>query len=195
MVVKGVLLGSEMLRNIHHYSFPDYVPGDSAKQSFVDEFDQNMKTRFQALYSDEVSIASYGLRRVDSASQPEDDIVPTNGAWDGTATASLLPTQSSALITWKAFTTFPRSTRSYLFPFTQAALEVSGLITSAAITSMTAYGGDILEIVIPGQNNAVKVAVKYTGDPRTVTSENVVTAVFTNSNWATQRGRRRGVGA
>lgn len=195
VVIKATLLGSEILRNIHHYEFPDYIPGEAAKQSFVDEFDSNLKTRLQSAFSEEVTVNSYGLRRVDITSQPEDDIVATNGSWSGSDVGALLPTQVAALITWKAFTTYPRSTRTYLFPFTINALSQAGLIGAAELSSMLGYGGDILEIVIPGQANATKQAVKFTGSPPIVLSANPVESVLTNSNWATQRRRRRGVGA
>lgn len=195
VVVKGLLLGSEQLRNIHHYEFPGYVPGLAARQSFVDEFDGNLKTRLQTHLSDQVDILSYGLRRVDIADQPEEERTPTAGTWSGTGSSDLLPTQVSALITWKAFTAYPRTTRTYVFPMGENASNADGLIASTVVTALQGYGGDILTITIPGQDDAVKVAVKYTAVPRIILSSNTVETVSVAESWATQRRRRRGVGA
>ena len=183
------------MRNVHHYEFAGYVPSDTELQEFVDNFDSALKTRLQSRIKSNASVDAYDVRRVDVGDLPTVEFIPTAGAWNGTDTGNLLPSQCAALITFKALTPFPRSTRTYVWGLTANALAAGGLVGSGTVTDLTNFGNDILEISVTGQLNPDKVAVAYSGDPRAVTSWNEVTNVTVTDVWATQRRRRRGVGA
>lgn len=195
IVQKGDFKDLDQLRNVHHYEFPGYVPVTTELQEAVDALDAAYKSNLQATFSDTVDFEKYGVRRVDIGGLPEADFVATAGSWSGTDGLAPLPTQVSALVSFKAPTVFPRGSRMYLYPFTEGANNTNGLIDSIKLTAMLAAGSAMLTLVITAQPDATKMAVKYSGTPRAVTASNLLTTVFVNSNWATQRRRRRGVGA
>lgn len=195
VTVKGTLSGSGALRNVAHYLFPDYDPDSTQKLAFVNELDSKIKNRLQTLFHTGVQVNTYGMRRVDSPNQPEIDVTPTAGAWFGTLAGNQLPEMNSALVTWKAFAQFPRTTRTYMFPFSVAASTSTAGLTAGALTQLNSYATDMLNIVVSGAATAQKVAVKFTGTPRVVTSFNVVTAAAVAGRFRTQRRRRLGVGA
>lgn len=194
VVVKGLLQSSGALRNITHYTFPDYDPDSTEKQAFVDEFDSKFKNRLRAHFHPNVQVASYGLRRVDTGNLPEEQIVPTAGAWVGTSAGNQLPEMNCVMVTWKAAAAFPRSQRSYLFPMSVGAVTADGGVLAAVLTNANLWGTDARTIVVTGAASALKVAVQYSGTPRVVTSFNVVTSSATAGRWRTQRARRLGVG-
>ena len=195
VTVKGEISGVSQVRNVHHYEFPDYVPTQANRQTFIDAFDSDLKTRLQSIFSTRVEIQGYDMRRVDIAEQPTLPMTATGGSWVGTASGHTLPAQVAGLVTFKAETAFPRSTRTYLFSFSEENNNEDGEVGATAQSAMTAWGGDILTIVIPGETSAVKVAVEYTAAPRIVADANVVQNVSVSSGrFATQRRRRVGVG-
>lgn len=194
IVVKGDLNDDSQLRNVHHYDFPSYVPNTTEIQEAVDAIDGYYKTRLQAIFSDNVDFEAYDVRRVDLANLPAVQFVATAGSWSGSSAIDQMPAQVSALVTFKAQTVFPRTSRAYLFPFTENVSTNDGRILSSTLTSMLNWGLDMLTLPITGQTDAVKVAVKYTGTPPVVTSSNAISTVSTHNNWATQRRRRPGVG-
>lgn len=195
VVIKGRYGEGNQLRNIRHYEFPDYTPSEAEAQEFVDNLDDDLKDYLQGFFNNDVHIDSYGLRRVDIAEQPEADIVPTAGAWDGTNSADNLAAQLCGLVTWKAFSTYPRTARNYMFPFTETNNSASGLPDATVQAAMLGYADDSMSIVITGQENAHAVTVQYGSDPRAVVDYNILTTVAVASFWATQRRRRPGVGA
>ena len=194
IAVKGTFDSSEQLRNIHHYEFAGYVPSDTELQEFVDNFDAVYKQR-QSNFHQLVTFNAYDVRRVDVGDLPTIEYVPTAGSWSGGATQDAMPPQSCALVTWKAQTVYPRSTRSYLFPFGEASNSSGGQLLAGTLDTLTIWAANLLEITITGQLNADKVAVEYGGTPRVVVAFNEVSLVIVSKEWATQRRRRRGVGS
>lgn len=182
------------LRNIHHYEFFGYTPDTAELQEAVDAIDTNYKSNLQSDFVNDISFYGYDVRRVDVGDLPTVEFTATAGTWSGTNVNDPLPTQVSALVTWKAPTTFPRTTRSYLFPMGEIANDSSGNIAAAQITRNAAFGDDMRTLSITGQIDADKVAVQYGGTPRAVTAHNDVLSVVAAPIWATQRRRRPGVG-
>lgn len=182
------------LRNIHHYEFFGYVPDATQLQEFVDGVDSVYKTDVLAYYPNEITVYGYDVRRVDIGDLPTVEFLATAGSWTGSSGATPLPTQNAALTTFKAPTTFPRTTRTYHFPFSEAALDTTGELETVVQTGLNTWGNNMLEISITGGLNADKVAVSYGGDPRAVTDDNEVETVSTSKVYATQRRRRKGVG-
>lgn len=186
--------GPNALRNIHHYEFPGYVPTAAELQEFVD----GLATAYAGVIAhmaDDITLSSFEVRRVDVGDLPTEEITPDG--WPvtgGSAASAMLPPQVAALVTWKAPTTFPRSTRTYLFPFAASVLSPTGTIALAARTAMEVFAADLEEIEVTGQVDAQKVAVQYGGDPRAVVASNIVFATPIDSVFATQRSRRYGVG-
>jgi len=195
VVVKGTWRATNQLRNILHYEFPGYIPNSTELQDFVDNLDDDYKDYLRIHFSEEVAFSRYGLRRVDIAEQPEAELVPTAGTWSGTAASNELPGQLSAMFTVKAFTAYPRSTRTFLFPFTTGAVNTDGLLDSAVVTAIVGFANDHITVAVTGQSSSQRVAVEYGGDPRAVVDYNVVETVVVPTAFRTQRRRRRGVGS
>ena len=194
VVTRGQLGGVSILRNVAHYEFAGYVPSASEIQEFVDGLDDTYKTHLRSSFHTYVTIQGYGMRRVDVADQPESVVVPTNGSWAGTNATNMLPAFCSLLVTFKATTTFPRTTRTYLFPMGVSMNGVGGDPTATALANAGSWAASVLEISITGQTDADKVAVRYSGDPRAVTDENDVTSWLANPLWSPLRSRKTGVG-
>lgn len=195
IVVKGKAYDSEELRNIHHYEFFNYVPETSQLQELVDGIDTAYKSNLQTAFHDEIDFYEYDVRRVDVGDQPTRTFTATAGTWSGSSTADAIPSQVSAMVTFKALTAFPRSTRTYLFPFGANQLNSDGTVTSGAVNAMKDWADDMLEITITGGLNADKQAVKYGGDPRAVTDSNDLSQRSVKNVYATQRRRKVGVGS
>jgi hypothetical protein len=98
------------------------------------------------------------------------------------------------LVTWKAPTAFPRSTRTYLFPFVVATGSPGGAINLPQQTAAGVFQLALEQLAITAQPDAQKVAVQYGGVPRVVTASNIVFASPITNIFATQRSRRYGVG-
>lgn len=194
IVTKASWDSVEQFRNVHHYEFAGYVPDTSQLQEAVDELDAGYKTNLQGHFVNEVQVYGYDVRRVDLGNQPAVEYEPTAGAWNGTVTGNPLPSQISPLVTFKALSTFPRTTRTYLFPVSNADGSTKGTPTQTLLDSMEAWADDILELDITGGLNADKTAVKYGGSPRAVTDNNEVTVIKCAEVFATQRRRKLGVG-
>lgn len=193
VVVKGSYPGNQ-LRNIMHYTFPDYIPNSTELQEFVDGLDSDYKTSLQTYFHTSVTFSSYELRRVDVANLPSTELTPSAGSWSGNGAADRLPMQNCLLVTAKAPTVFPRTVRTFMFPMTENDNTGSGQPSSTVQSAGLNWGGNILTIPITGQADALRVAVKYTGTPRVVSSFNVVQTVVVSGNWATLRSRKAGVG-
>lgn len=180
-------------RNVIHYEFPSYVPTTGELQEAVDELDGDYKTGFQAIWPNEFGMDQYEARRVDLPDLPSAFFTATAGTWIGTASQDLLPLQTALLVTWKAPTAFPRTTRSYLPAGTEADNDTQGDPNPALITIANAFAVAVINLSITAQVDARKVAVKYTGTPRSVTTSNTIVTFVTKTVWASVRKRRIGI--
>lgn len=194
-VVKGRDAEGNELRNIHHYDFANYVPDTAQLQSAVDDFDGKYKTNLQGLLHEDIEIYAYDVRRVDTGNLPSNEFVPTAGAWNGTGGTNRMPNQTSALVTFRAQSAFPRTTRTYLFPFTENSNNALGRVDASTISTLQTWANSILSVDVTGGTNGDKVAVEYGGDPRIVVDDNEIETVSTTNIWATQRRRKPGVGS
>lgn len=194
VVVKASEGAGDQYRNVHHYQFFNTVPSTTALQELVDGIDAAYKTNLQANISDSVTFDAYDVRRVDLGDYPTIEYVATNGTWSGTNTNDPLPHQVAALVLFKALTPYPRSTRTYLFGFTEGGNASNGRIESGLVTNLEDWADDMFTIETEETFDPDKVAVQYGGDPRVVVDENDVTQRTVRAVWATQRRRRRGVG-
>ena len=194
IVTKGRDSESNEFRNVHHYEFFSYVPTTVQLQEAIDAIDTAYKSNLQLQFDSGVEFYAYDVRRVDLGNLPTVEFQPTAAAWFGTAAGDRIPNQVAALCTWKAQTTFPRTTRSYLFPFGEGSNNAIGRWQTSTLTDIIDFGDDMLELVITGDLNADKQAVEYSGTPRIVSSANDVTEVVVTNKPATQRRRRPGVG-
>lgn len=194
VTLKGQTNDDIQLRNIHHYEFASYVPTNTQLQEAVDAIDAAYKSNLQATFTDNCDFNAYDVRRVDTADLPTIEFIATAGAWSGSDVADPNPSQLAAMCTWKAPTTFPRSTRSYLFPFTVTFVNTIGRIDAAEVGNVEDFADDMFSLVITGGADAVKVAVQYTGDPRAVTASNPVETRIVTNIYRTQRRRTAGVG-
>lgn len=181
-------------RNIHYYEFFNYVPTTTELQEAVDAIDTAYKSRLQTFFADDVTFTGYVVRRLDVGGLPGSDFTATAGNWSGTNTNDPLPTQVAALVTWKAQTTYPRSTRSFIGGLTEANNGTDGKIQSGLITALENFASDMLSLAITAQVDADKVAVTISGTPPAVTDHNDVSTYSATPIWATQRRRRLGVG-
>lgn len=194
LVVKADYNDAIQLRNIHHYEFSGYVPDATQLQEFVDGVDAAYKSNLQTIFNQLVDFNVYGVRRVDIGEQPEDEVVATAGGWTGQNTANSMPTHLAAIVSFKAPTAYPRSCRTYLFPFSEDTNDANGTLTAGAMVSMVNWGDDMLEIAITAGSNAVKVAAEYAGTPRVVSDSNQVVTVTATQTWGTMRKRKPGIG-
>ena len=194
LVVKARFGGSDEYRNVHHYEFFSYVPDVAQQQELVDGVDTAYRTYMETHYSNSLTVYEYDLRRVDIADQPTLTYTATGGAWFGDETSEALPTQDCALSTFKALSTFPRTSRTYHFPMGEVANVGGGTVQSGVITNMELWGNAMLEIDITGALNADKQAVRYGGNPRVVVAHNDLTIATADNVFATQRRRKRGKG-
>lgn len=182
------------MRNVHHYEFAGYVPTGPELEEFVQGLADRFEEFIRPLLAASISLESFEVRRVDIGDQPGQEVIPDGWPIVGTAGNLLLPPQVSALVTWKAPTAYPRSTRTYMFPFTTTNLSAGGTIVLGARTALDNWALVMEQVEVTGQPDAQKVAVQYAGDPRVVVASNLVFAQPTGSVWATQRSRRFGVG-
>lgn len=181
-------------RNVHHYEFPGYVPSTVQLQEVVDGLDVIYRTHLQGSFHSGLEVYGYDVRRVDLGDLPTLLFTPTAGAWVGSAAGDPLPPMVSGLVSFKAATEFPRTSRTYLFTIAEGANTAQGIVGAGTVTAMTDWGNSILDIFVTGAADAVKVAVRYGGDPRVVVASNPLTTVVANAIWASQRRRRQGVG-
>lgn len=195
VVLNGQIGSGPFVNNVHHYEFPGYIPDATEIQEFVDNVDAAYKSNLQGYFWENLHFQSYTIRRVDVGDLPGADFVPTAGAWDGSNSGAKMPNQLCALVTWKGITVFPRTTRSYMFPFTEAHNESGGTIAAALVSDLEQFASDMVTIDVTGQANPYKVAVKYGGDPRAVTDANITYLPVVTSTWRTQRRRVAGFGS
>lgn len=192
--VVGNTPGPNALRNIHHYEFPGYVPStaelEEAMQAFADAHEELLRAQHPV----SVTYSSIEYRRVDVGDLPTAEFIPDGWPFSGSASGNQLPPQVSALLTWKAASAFPRSTRTYLFPFSTLTTSTTGTILLAVRTVLENFANAVEELDVTGNPPAQKVAVAYAGDPRAVVDSNAVSATVPDSVFATQRSRRYGVG-
>lgn len=182
------------LRNVLHYEKSDGAADMATIQEAVDALDGMYKTHLRALFHTQVTVYAYDVRRVDVGDLPTFNIVPTAGEWAGTNGADPMPFQVSGLITWKANAPFPRTTRTYLFPFGEGYNSTGGKLAAIAVTPMTNFANAAMTIPIAAGIDWDKVAVKYGGDPRVVVDQNEVETFSITNVWATMRSRRPGYG-
>jgi hypothetical protein len=194
IVVKADYNDAIQMRNIHHYEFSGYVPDATQLQEFVDGVDAAYKSRLQSIFNQLIDVNAYGVRRVDVGEQPEADFIPTAGGWTASNAANSMPSHIAAIVSFKAATAYPRSTRTYLFPFSEDTNDANGTLTTGALLSMVNWGQDMLEISITAGSNAIKVAAEYAGTPRVVSDWNQVTTIVASQTWGTMRKRKPGIG-
>lgn len=194
IVLKGQTNDDIQLRNVHHYEFASYVPTSAQLQEAVDELDSAYKDALQAHFTDNCDFNAYDVRRVDVGDLPTIELIATAGAWSGSSTVDPNPSQLAAMCTWKAPTVYPRSTRSYLFPFTTDLVNTIGRIDATVVGDIEDFASDAASLVITAGADAVKVAVEYGGTPRAVTDSNQVETFVVTNVYRTQRRRTAGVG-
>lgn len=182
------------MRNVHYYRFSGYTPTGTEQQEFVDNFDAEMQTYIKSRMSSLMSVSGYDMRRVDIAGQPTVDYIPTSGAWNGTGTSGILPFQVAPLVCFKAYATYPRSSRCYLAGMSTGVNTLEGHINGTSRQAFEDWGNAILSIPITGQLGANKVTVNWTTAPRVVNLVNQLDIVVVDNVWRTQRRRVRGVG-
>jgi len=195
IVVRGLLQGSGALRNIHHYLYDGDPLTQTEMQAVINVVDQDYKDNLQSFFSPEVLMGTYGIRRVDLGDQPEAVLQATAGTWVGTSTLDQMPEQLAAIVTFRAFSAYPRTTRSYMFPSTEYNNTVTGGILSGALTALTAWANDMAVLTVAAVGDLQKVAVRFGGTPRAVEAYNIVTSFAVAGRWRSQRRRRLGVGA
>lgn len=149
------------MRNIHHYEFPGYTPSTTELQEAVDAVDTAYKSNLQAQLVNDVQVYGYDVRRVDIGDQPTAEYNATAGDWVGSSAVDPLPPQLCAMVTWKAFSAYPRSTRSYLFPFNEGSSDGLGQVASGTFDLIDDFALDMITLSITGQTDASKVAVQY----------------------------------
>ena len=193
-IVVKALTGGTQLRNIHHYQFFQYVPDAAQLQEAVDAVDAAYKSNLQAELHSSVQVYAYDVRRVDLPDLPTIEYQATAGGWFGTETSTKMPNQVSALVTFKAQTAFPRTTRTYHFPMGQDQNTAGGVIAAATLANLEAWAADMLTLDITGALDADKSAVRYASDPRIVVESNDVELYTVTNVWATQRRRKIGIG-
>lgn len=194
IVVKARLGTSTELRNIHHYDFLSYVPDLTQTQEAVDAIDDAYYTHLRGLFNDQVVVYEYDVRRVDVGDQPTLTVESTRGNWSATGAAENLPSILAALCTFKAFTTFPRTARTYLFPMTEGQNSASGDLEPTTVEAIEDWADDMMTLDITGAADADKVTVAYGGEPRIVIINHSLTSKTVNPRWSTMRSRRGGVG-
>lgn len=194
IVVKARATDTTEFRNVTHYEKSDGVADLPTIQEAVDYLDGRYKARLQSLFHNSITVYGYDVRRVDVGDLPTFDLVPTAGPWAGTNGADSMPFQVAALVTWKANAPYPRSTRSYLFPFGEGYNAPGGKLAAGAITNIGLFAAEVMELDIAAGIDWDKVAVQYGGDPRVVTDQNEVETWEVTNVWATMRSRRPGYG-
>lgn len=194
IVAKGSFDNATQLRNIHHYEFNGYVPTQTQLQEAVDALDAAYKVELIAYFVNEVQMVSFDVRRVDIGNLPTIEFAATAGEWVGTSAVDPMPAQVSGLVTFKSPTVYPRSSRAYIWPFSEGNNTSSGQISTNAQTAMEDWADAVISLTITGGADADKVAVQYGGTPRAVVDSNILLSSFVNPIWATQRRRRLGVG-
>ena len=182
------------MRNIHYYEFFNYVPTTSQVQEAVDAISEAYRTNLQGDFPNDLSFDGLDVRRVDIGDQPTIPYTPTGGAWVGTSGVDPLPSQVSAVVSFRGLTAFPRNARTFMFPFPEGVNDSTGKVLPALVTALEDWGDDMLSLSITGDVDADKQAVRFGGDPRVVTDANDVTSVTVSNVWGTQRRRRLGVG-
>jgi len=193
--VKCVYGSADTFINTHHYEFPFATPSVGDLQSLVNLIDGAYKTRLQARYSPLASLGNYEVRRVDLPNLPSLPFSATAGSWVGTAAGNSLKPDNAALTIFKAIAPFPRSSRTYHFPMTVAANTADGTVIAGVITNCQEWADDLLTLPNISGNAVEKVAVKYTGTPRSVTDENDLEFSTTSNIWYKQTSRRYGKGS
>lgn len=194
LVAKAVDTEANEFRNVHHYEFFGYTPDNTQLQEFVDNVDGVYKTELQAFFHEDIEIYAYDVRQVDIGDLPSIEYVPTAGAWNGTASTNRTPNQVAAMATFKAVSSYPRSSRTYLFPCSETATNALGRVSAGVVDDIDDWAQAMLEIDITGGLNADKQAVQYGGSPRVVTDSNDLTTVVVRNIFRTQRRRTPGVG-
>ncbi len=185
-------IGNEW-QNVAHYEFTAYDPTVAEQQDFIDNLDASYKVELAPTWSNETGIDSYTMRRVDIGALPTGSFVATAGAFNGASSGDNLPKQSAGLVTFGAFTVFPRTTRTYLPPCTEVNSNANGEPDTVYINAMDLWALGVLTVPVVGQVAAIKNAVKYGGTPRAVIASNPVLSTLVKVVWASQRRRRIGI--
>lgn len=182
------------MRNIHHYSFVDGVASEAQLQELVDGVNAAYKTNLQTTLSPLYDTLPTEVRRVDIAGFPSGESNPTTGLWTGTNTADPMPPQICALVTWKAASIYPRTSRAYVGGFGEGNNTSSGRLGLGLVDLLEDFAADLLSISATGATAWAKVAVTYQADPRKTVDSNQLTSYTANAIWSQQKRRKFGVG-
>lgn len=185
--------GVDEMRNIHYYDSGPSALTDPEVDQVAFSLLNTYETHLQSLFDEAVTVYGASVRRVDEPNLPPRDYLLGVNEWSGGGPGNSLPSQTAALVTWKGVSVYPRTTRSYLFPFATSAIGATGTLLSAVVDDLQAWGAAMLELSYAG-GNVDKVAVRWGGTPRVVVEHNDVFTVQVKPVLATQRRRTRGVG-
>lgn len=195
VVLKAILAGTDEQRNVHWYDSPGGVLSLAEEQDLVDALEDEYRDNLQTFLSSQLTVYGGDVRRVDVASLPVNSYTFTAGSFAGLDASNLLPSQVAAIVSFKANTAYPRRARTYMFAVGEDCNNSVGKTDGTFDGALSDWAGDILSLALPGGKTLNKVAARYEGSPPTVTASNILTSYATQRVWATQRGRRLGVGA
>jgi len=159
--------------------------GDRMRTDFVDDIDQ--------LFHDGLSLWGFDARSLDSSSLPSIPYTFTAGVAAGSGGVVPLPTQTAALVTWKASVAPPNKTRKYLSGLVIGAMS-GGYFTATTVNALGAWAQDVLDL---GANLTLGIGlatVQWSGDHTYVTGANIMTHYSVSNIPSTQRRRKIGVG-
>lgn len=187
--------GTEEYINTHHYDFPFDELDNLDLQVLANRIDERYKTNLQGVLSSLCELGRINIRRVDVPDLPTGTYVAADGLWNGADTGNALKPDSAAMVTFTSNSPYPRTTRSYLFPMTEASNSSKGTVTQTAIDALAAWGAAILNIgTINGKLND-KSAVRYGSNPRVVVADNEVETFVVRTQWKNIKSRRFGRGS
>lgn len=186
---------AQQIMNVFYYDVDDVLSSGQA-QEIADTFRSAYAAAFTT--NELASAWSYDaieVRRVDLADQPTLLVAPTAGPLSGTSSTDPLPTQIALLVRGTAFTTFPRTVRTYQAGSNEAELN-AGLFTAAFRDACVTFIETIDTMNLTGAN-ALRVAarIENTEAGSVVTDFNRITDYVGIRIPATQRRRRIGVGS
>lgn len=195
VVAQFQFAGAEDQFNVHYFEFPEYIPTAPQIQEAIDGIDDAYKL-LQTRFAADVDLLGYDVRRIDVANLPSAIYTPTAGLWSGTAAGASLPSFCSVLVTFRSFTTYPRTARTYLPSFAVGSSAAQGAVSSAAITQVAGWATAIQIQPISGANDVIKQTVRFTtGTNRIVDLANDLTSYTIASEYSPLSKRKRGEGS
>lgn len=188
---RATLLGQE-IRNVFYYRVVG-TPDPANFQAYVDALDTAWKGAMQSGHVGAYNQYGYDIKDAEIPGQPTAFIVPTAGAWSGTASGEPVPAQIAGLVSFRSSTPPPNKGRKYLAGLGENAL-VNGRWGPTLLGFLEDWGNAVIEIDAGLGTDPDLAAVELTGSPPIVTSSNEFTFSSATDNPATQRRRRLGLG-